>query len=301
MASAGSVSEAKFEIIEEVSVKGVTAGSEAHVWVPFPLEDQYQKVLDFRIKGSTKFQLNFDSEFGNPILYGSLTPDGDFGLEMQYTILKRTPATDFAAKPRVGDFPDELLSRYLVPERHVLVNDETKAIAEKVTGREPDPVSKARRLYDYVVEYMAYDASKQSWLGSTQHALTCQVGNCNDIHSLFISLCRSLRTPARMVMGVALEASQDPNCDVCGYHCWSEFFAPGLGWVPVDASCACKYGKHELFGGLEINHIAFSRGRDILLSPPQKGERLLFFPSAYVEVDGKKHGNVERRISFKPL
>src|SRR5579859_100829 len=23
------------------------------------------------------------------------------------------------------------------------------------------------------------------------------------------------------------------------------FFAPGLGWLPVDASCACKYGKHR--------------------------------------------------------
>jgi len=275
----------------------VPLGAEVNVWLPFPLEDARQGILDFVLEAPTSFRLNFDPEFGNPVLHGSLRAGGDFLIEMRYTVLKRAmPMVKIA--PSTTHLHKSIFSRYLAPERHVLVNDEIKAIAEKATASKGDQISKAKRLYDYVVEHMSYDAKKQSWVGSTQHALACQVGNCNDIHSLFISLCRSLRIPARMVMGVALEANQDPTCDVCGYHCWSEFFAPGTGWAPVDASCACKYGKHELFGELELNHIAFSRGRDILLAPPQKGERLLFFPSAYVEVDRKKHSKVERKISF---
>lgn len=126
------------------------------------------------------------------------------------------------------------------------------------------------------------------------------MGNCNDIHALFISLARSLGIPARLVLGQAFEAPLpgEGACELCGYHCWAEFFAPALGWVPVDASCACKYGKHALFGALESNHIAWSIGRDILLIPPQRGPRLLFFAGPYAELDGQPHSRVERRIAF---
>lgn len=147
---------------------------------------------------------------------------------------------------------------------------------------------------------MTYDAARQSWKGSTEHALVCSVGNCNDIHALFISLCRSVGIPARLILGQALEAasSDQEACELCGYHCWAEFFAPGLGWIPVDASCACKYGKHQLFGDLEMNHVAWSVGRDIELNPPQKGERLLFFAGPYVEINGVDHRTVERHVRF---
>src|SRR2546427_4651313 len=87
-------------------------------------------------------------------------------------------------------------------------------------------------------------------------ALSCSTGNCNDIHALFISLCRSVAIPARLVLGQAFEPpppGQDA-CELCGYHCWAEFFVAGLGWVPADASCACKYGTDDLFGDLELNH-----------------------------------------------
>jgi transglutaminase-like putative cysteine protease len=147
------------------------------------------------------------------------------------------------------------------------------------------------------------NAEEQSWKGSTEHALVCSVGNCNDIHALFISLCRSIGIPSRFVMGQALEQpvidKGEEHCEICGYHCWAEFFAPGLGWLPVDASCACKYGKHQLFGDLEMNHIAWSVGRDILLHPVQKGDRLLYFVAPYAEVDGAVHKHINRRMIHK--
>lgn len=47
-----------------------------------------------------------------------------------------------------------------------------------------------------------------------------------------------------------------------------------------------------------MNHIAWSIGRDILLAPPQRGGRVLFFAAPYVEVDGEPYRAVERRILF---
>ncbi|AMC63804.1 hypothetical protein RN09_2056 [Mycobacterium tuberculosis variant africanum] len=110
---------------------------------------------------------------------------------------------------------------------------------------------------------MDYDATKQSFLGSTEHALTCSVGNCNDIHALFVSLCRSVDIPARFVLGQALELPQPgaQDCEVCGYHCWAEFFVAGLGWLPADASCATKYGTHGLFEPAGQPHRVVDRPR----------------------------------------
>jgi transglutaminase-like putative cysteine protease len=188
-------------------------------------------------------------------------------------------------------------------ERFVDVNDQTRSLARQVVGDETNILLQARKLYDHVTGTMTYDAAQQSWKGSTEHALVCSIGNCNDIHALFISLARSLSIPARLVLGQALEPPPpgEQACELCGYHCWAEFFAPGLGWIPVDASCACKYGKRALFGALESNHIAWSVGRDILLAPPQREARVLFFAGPYAEIDGVSHPRVERHVSFSEM
>ena len=205
--------------------------------------------------------------------------------------------TDDDAGALAGSRPPWL--RHLSSEQHVTVDAESVERARGIVGDETNLLEQARKLYAHVVGFMDYDATKQSWVGSSEHALTCQIGNCNDIHALYISLARSLDIPARMVMGFALEQQSGPeDCEVCGYHCWAEIFVPKLGWLPVDASCACKYGHENLFGNLELNHVAFSRGRDILLQPAQRGERLLYLFQAYAEVDGKPHA-VERKLSFR--
>lgn len=197
-----------------------------------------------------------------------------------------------------------LFERWLRAERFVDVDDKTRALAGEIAGDTTNVLDRARRIYDHVIGAMTYDAELQSWKGSTEHALVCATGNCNDIHALFISLCRSLGIPARLILGQALEAPATPGedaCELCGYHCWAEFFASGLGWIPVDASCACKYGKHGLFGDLEMNHVAWSVGRDIELSPPQKDERLLFFAGPYAEVDGVAYRVAGRHIRFAEI
>lgn len=196
----------------------------------------------------------------------------------------------------------QLFSRALIPEAHVDVDERTRTLAQDVVGPETNPLEQARRIYDYVTGAMDYDATKQSFLGSTEHALTCSVGNCNDIHALFVSLCRSVDIPARFVLGQALELPQPgaQDCEVCGYHCWAEFFVAGLGWLPADASCATKYGTHGLFANLQANHIAWSIGRDILLAPPQRAGRSLFFAGPYAEIDGETHP-AQRQIRFTAM
>lgn len=272
------------------------------VWAPVILENPYQRVLDIAIEAPGSWLITREPEFGNPMLYVRLAPPlpRSLGFRLRYRIERLCVVHMLApacVRPLESGAP---FARSLASEQFVDVNEETRRLATEIVGTKTNILEQARRLYDYVAGKMTYDAGKQSWKGSTEHALVCSVGNCNDIHALFLSLARSAGIPARLVLGQALEPPPPGQeaCDLCGYHCWAEFFAPGLGWVPVDASCACKYGKHDLFGSLEMNHIAWSVGRDILLNPPQAGGRALFFAGPYAEVDGQPYRQVERHIKF---
>ena len=74
----------------------------------------------------------------------------------------------------------------------------------------------------------------------------------------------------------------------CRYHCWAEFHDEKRGWLPVDASEAKKKGMADAyFGTIPNDRIEFTAGRDIVLSPPQRGEPLNYFVYPYAEVQGR--------------
>jgi transglutaminase-like putative cysteine protease len=306
-----SAAHAVYEITDRFSLapKGEDGGAAARrleVWAPLIFDAPEQQILDITVTAPEPWQVTREAEFGNQLLYGRYDASAaaaSLEFEVRYLVERVTPRQNRATpgtRTRTLATP-ALFTRSLDAERHVDVTDETRQLARQIADGETSPLEQARRYYDYVTGTMDYDASKQSWLGSTQHALTCSVGNCNDIHALFVSLCRSAGIPARFVLGQALEPSEDGEpCDLCGYHCWAQFFVAGLGWLPADASCAVKYDTHGLFGALETNHIAWSVGRDLLLTPPQRGERSLFLAGPYAEADGQPL-RVERTVNFTQI
>jgi transglutaminase-like putative cysteine protease len=296
----------RFEIVDSCEIGSMSNQDESiELWYPIIPDTPYQRVLDISISAPSSWAMYRELEHGNSMLYAK--PRNSIGKEPRIQIRYLVERTAVSHAIHLADVrPLEtpaLFERWLRAEQFVDVDAKTRALAREIVGAETNVLFQARVIYDYVTGAMTYDAAQQSWKGSTEHALMCSVGNCNDIHALFISLCRSVGIPARLILGQALEAplpGQDA-CELCGYHCWAEYFAPGLGWVPVDASCACKYGKHHLFGDLEMNHIAWSVGRDVELNPLQKGERLLFFAGPYAEINGVAHRSVERRVHFNEV
>ncbi|MCS7263947.1 MAG: transglutaminase-like domain-containing protein, partial [Armatimonadetes bacterium] len=98
------------------------------------------------------------------------------------------------------------------------------------------------------------------------------------------------------IAGIPLPEPLPKEGKIGGYHCWTWVYDKQVGWFPIDASDARRWldaGKGEvkdfLFGNLvlERSAVAFSRGRDIVLNPPQKGKPLNYFIYPYAEVDGQ--------------
>lgn len=294
-----------YDIVDAVHVANVPKdASRLDLWMPCITSNEHQRVLDVKVETSLPVKVTYDPEFGNKILYleGKGSGITEAEVKLRHKVLKREYRVNVDPNI-VGRFNDadlQLLQKYLRPEKYVPVDDRIRKLASEIVGREDNIIEQVKRIFDHVVGHMRYNASEQSRVGSAEHALACSTGNCNDIHALFMSLCRSINIPSRLVMGSELVENIE-SCEICGYHCWAEFFAPNLGWVPIDASCSTKYGKHGLFGSLEANHVALSKGRDIILSPPQKGEPLLFFYSAYAEVDGAKYTDIKRSFTFKAI
>jgi len=87
------------------------------------------------------------------------------------------------------------------------------------------------------------------------------------------------------------------------YHCWAEFYVRDLGWVPVDASEAAKDPKRRdyFFGAHDENRVEFTRGRDLTLTPKQKGEALNYFIYPYAEVDGRPFSGFDRIFKYRDL
>ena len=71
----------------------------------------------------------------------------------------------------------------------------------------------------------------------------------------------------------------------------------------MDASEAWKNpAKRDFFfGGHDANRVFFTYGRDIRLSPDQKGEPLNYFIYPYGEVNGQPVKNLQTHFSFREV
>jgi hypothetical protein len=147
---------------------------------------------------------------------------------------------------------------------------------------------------------MRYDKTGTGWgHGDVLYACDAKKGNCTDFHSLFIAMARSQRIPARFEIGFPLPPDKRSG-EIAGYHCWSDFWVDGKGWIPVDISEAWKHPEKRdyFFGSHDVDRMQFSMGRDLRLTPAQEGKALNYFVYPYVEVDGKEFSNVATDFSF---
>jgi transglutaminase-like putative cysteine protease len=173
-------------------------------------------------------------------------------------------------------------------------------LAAEQTKGATTQLEKSKDIYEYVFRTMKYDKTGTGWgHGDTLWACDSKHGNCTDFHSVFISMARSQRIPARFQIGFPLPADKTSS-DIAGYHCWAEFYIDSIGWIPVDISEAWKHQeKHDyFFGAHDVNRVQFTQGRDLKLTPAQDGAPLNYFVYPYVELGGKEYPNVSIAFSF---
>jgi hypothetical protein len=283
------------------TVRNLPAGKKVRIWIPAAQSDPYQEVRVVSVQGDLPLKKTSESKFGNQMFFAetsSAQPGVHFDIEYDVTRHERValPRSHFVySGPRLPTRKEDLQADALVPITGVPAD-----LAAKVTQGKTEPLDKARALYDYVFTTMRYDKTGTGWgHGDVLYACDAKKGNCTDFHSLFIAMARSQGIPARFEIGFPLPPDKH-SAEIAGYHCWSEFWIDGKGWIPVDISEAWKHQEKRdyFFGSHDVNRMQFSMGRDLRLNPPQEGKPLNYFVYPYVEVDGQEFPNMALAFSF---
>jgi len=267
----------------------------ARMWLPIAQSDQFQTVEILSMVAPDGHKFIHDRDYNNKILFLELSPEnsGD-NISINYRIKRHEKA------PYKEDNPN--LTKYLQPSALMPVGARFSTIANDVieTSQADSPLTKARALYDYVIENVRYAKQGVYGTGDANYACDSKSGNCTEFHSLFISLARSAGIPARFAVGAAIPSSRDEG-GVDGYHCWAEFYAEDKWW-PVDISEADKYTALATyyFGHHPANRIEFTRGRDISPDPMPKSGPINFLAYPVLEIEGEPD-LVETTFTFNRL
>jgi transglutaminase-like putative cysteine protease len=299
-----------FRFTYNFTVKDIPAGAkQVRVWVPVPQTDQHQTVRVLAVKGSAKTQMTQESEYGNRMMYAEIqnSAAGKAEFTLEYEIKRREYSrgdyTQLERKDHKPSLVTASMNRLVEPDSLIPTDGKIKALALDVTGSKTGTIAKAKAAYDYLFTNMRYDKTGSGWgRGDALWACDAKHGNCTDFHSPFIGMLRADRIPARFDIGFPVPENKDKG-DIAGYHCWAEFYATKIGWIPVDISEAWKAKEKEdyFFGSVDANRVQFSTGRDITLSPKQDGPPLNYFVYPYVEVDGKAYEKVDKQFSFAEI
>jgi transglutaminase-like putative cysteine protease len=285
------------------TVKNLPAGKKVRIWIPAAQSDPYQEIKVVSVKGDLPLRKTRESKLGDEIYFaetGSATQP-DLHFDVEYDVVRHER---IALSPTAHIVSASLSSTErkedLQPDALVPITGLPADLAAKVTEGKTQPLEKARAIYDYVFATMRYDKTGTGWgHGDVLYACDAKKGNCTDFHSLFIAMARSQGIPARFEIGFPLPPDKHSS-EIAGYHCWSDFYIDGKGWIPVDISEAWKHQEKReyFFGSHDVNRVQFSMGRDLRLNPPQDGKPLNYFVYPYVEVDGQEYGNVSLAFSF---
>jgi len=287
----------------EVDVRGVPADADsAFLWVPVPPTTTDQKIHHLKVESTLPYVEVSERRYGNSALRFELKP----GVPAQTIVLE----VDLTRYERIRSPLGQALEEesmiaidpalWLSADRRVPITGQILEWARETTENKQEPLEKAKAIYDYAVTELEYDKSGTGWgKGDIFWACDAKRGNCTDFHALFIGFNRALGIPARFEMGFPIPPDRSSG-DIAGYHCWAQFHLDTAGWIPVDASEACKNPEKRgyFFGAHDRHRVLFSVGRDLLFDGMQDGP-LNYFIYPHVEIDGVQWESVERRFSYR--
>ncbi|MGC7589216.1 transglutaminase-like domain-containing protein [Bisgaard Taxon 46] len=300
---------------------------ETNLWVPLPFNNEYQEVKSVKFEGNYKSAyITENNQYGAKTLFANWDENADKrDLKIQLVIQTkdREPMlqgvlTDYQLPNKIQYSVDVL--EYLKPTTHIKTGGIVKEYADKIVGKEANPLKKAELIHRWIVNNMERDNSVLGCGdGDVEKILTTGVlkGKCTDINSVFVALARASDIPAREIFGLRLgqavkmgkyskgafgSADENKFANVSGgQHCRAEFYLAGFGWVPVDSADVTKMRLAEkkavndpdtqavsnyLFGNWEMNWVGYNHARDFELYPLPEVAPLNNFGYPYAEIGG---------------
>lgn len=288
-----------YEITTRVELPATSAP--ASVWLPLTAAhlDDYQHTVsnDWRAAGA-RSRVVRAGPYGVDMLaidWPTPTYGAPLSGRLTSTVALRDRDVDLGAVPASrADPPSAAVRAYLRPTQLMPTDGIVRKTALSITAGMTNDMTKARAIYQWVVDHTCRDASVRGC--GTGDVVTMlktggvMNGKCADINGLFVALARAAGIPARDAYGVRVDDSRHgfralgKSGDISrAQHCRAEFYAAGIGWIPADPGDVRKVALEEvpgglpmtdskvraaramLFGAWEGNWVAYNHGHDVRL------------------------------------
>ena len=172
---------------------------------------------------------------------------------------------------KIGNYKNtekNLLSGALKADTLIPCDDKSvKELCEKIIGREKNPWSKAKFIYDYMCENFSVLSKVRKGDSDPLDLIKKGNGDAYDFAVICTALLRAAEIPAYTDSGILV--NQDLQTQT---HWWCEFYIDKVGWIPCDPALGAglEYkqwtdsdvvdAKNFYFGNMDSHHIMFSRG-----------------------------------------
>lgn len=305
-----------FEVITRLEIANPSGVSRAWVPLPYTAKTVWHSPLSNTWTGNGQMNVITEPKYGMEMLYAEWQAHQEAPvLEVISRFATRDRAVDLsspnAAAPSLSQAE---MALYTGPTELIPTDGIVRETTQDITRYARTDIEKAHAIYEWVVDNTFRDPKVIGcgW-GDIKTMLETRYfgGKCGDLNALFVGLARSVGVAARDVYGIRVAPSQlgykslglgSANSSK-GQHCRAEFFAQGIGWVPVDPADVRKVVLEEppgnlpisdpkvvairkkLFGAWEMNWLAYNTAHDVVL--PNSQIKIAYFMYPNGETGGK--------------
>jgi transglutaminase-like putative cysteine protease len=306
-----------YEIVTKVEIANPSGVTRA--WVPLPLatKTDWHNPMGNKWTGNGQMKVVTDGKYGAEMVYAEWA-ESEKGPLLEVT--SRFATRDRTVDPtKPGSMVKEdpaVLKLNLQATEMIPTDGIVRDTARDITKGAKTDVEKARAIYEWVVENTFRDPKvKGCGWGDIKGMLETRNfgGKCGDLNAMFVGLARAAGVPARDIYGLRVAPSQfgyrslgigNSNASRA-QHCRAEFYAQGIGWVPVDPADVRKVVLEEppgnlavndpkvlamrkkLFGAWEMNWLAYNMAHDVRLPSSSAGTKIPYLMYPNGETGGK--------------
>jgi len=250
----------KFNIEYIAKFESSTKENQIKVWIAQPLSFGCQRIDSFSIFPKPK-NLYKDTQ-GNKILYFCFKDFKNFEIKMNIktTLWKKK----INLKENNLSINNKLFDRYLKSEEFLKQTPEIKKITYEITKGDESDLDKIKSIFNFIVYNFKYCYPVEN-RGVEKLNLKNLKGDCGEYSSLFVTMCRILKIPAKNNTGFVISPTYNKIIE----HGWASAYLKLCDWIDFDTQYASteKNKMENYFGQRSDYRITFTNGFNIPLKP----------------------------------
>jgi Transglutaminase-like superfamily len=251
----------KFNIEYKANFNSSAEDNEIRIWIAQPLSFGCQKIENFSIFPKSKNC--YKDRQGNKILYFQFKNIKDIEIKMNIKVTLWKDKVNFKKNDTLL-INNKLLNRYIKSEEFLKQTSEIKKLTSKIIKNNDSILDKIISIFNFIVQNFEYCYPVKE-RGAEELNSNSLKGDCGEYSSLFVTMCRILKIPARNSTGFVISPAHKKIME----HGWVSLYLKPCGWLDFDTQYASieKNKIKKYFGQRNDYRIIFTNGFNIPLKP----------------------------------